>query len=71
MPVRPGWYDEHWKKIDKKTQERIRTTCPKCGSSETYYNKHFQVWRCANCENSFRVQGYSGDKPWWKRILGR
>ena len=25
MPIRPGWHDEYWKKLDKETARKIRT----------------------------------------------
>ena len=71
MPVRPGWHDEYWKKMDKDTQEKLRTTCPKCGSSETYYNEQFKLWRCARCEASFKIKGFGDKRPWWKRMFGK
>jgi ribosomal protein L37AE/L43A len=71
MSNRPGWYDKYWNQMDKETQKRMRTTCPQCGSSKTYYNKQFGVWRCGRCEASFSVKGYSEKKPWWKRLFGR
>ncbi len=72
MPIRPGWSDDYWKQMDKETAKKIRTTCPRCGSSKTYYNKMYQTWRCGKCEHSFVIKGFGGDKePWWKRIFGR
>ncbi|MBA7641130.1 hypothetical protein ES703_48803 [subsurface metagenome] len=72
MPVRPGWHDEYWEKLDKETARRIRTTCPRCGSANTHYNKQYQNWRCGKCENSFVIQGFGDDKvPWWKRLFRR
>jgi len=29
MPVRPSWHDEYWKKLDKETAAKMRTTCLK------------------------------------------
>lgn len=69
MPIRPSWSDDYWKRLDKETARRIRTTCPKCGSSNTYYNKQFEIWRCGRCEHSFIIKDY-GTKPWWKRLFG-
>ncbi len=69
MPGRPGWRDDYWKKIDKDTQRKMRTTCPRCGSAETYYNERFKTWRCAKCEHVFTVKGLPGT-PWWKRLFG-
>ena len=70
MPVRPGWHDDYWKNMDKETARKIRTTCPRCGSSRTYYNEQFQTWRCSKCEHIFVVKGL--DKvPWWRRLFGR
>ncbi|MFC2063435.1 hypothetical protein ACFLS8_05805 [Chloroflexota bacterium] len=48
MPIRPSWHDEYWKGLDKETASKIRTTCPRCGSSKTYYNKQFRTWRCGD-----------------------
>ncbi len=71
MPVRPGWHDEYWEQLDKETARKIRTTCPRCGSSNTYYNKQYQSWRCGRCEHSFVVEGFSDKAPWWKRLFRR
>ncbi len=71
MPGRPGWHDAYWKRLDEETARKIRTTCPRCGSSNTYYNEQFRTWRCGRCEYIFTVKGLDHDKPWWKRILGR
>ncbi|MBI4180517.1 MAG: hypothetical protein HY528_01135 [Chloroflexi bacterium] len=71
MPVRPGWNEEYWKQLDKETAKKLRTMCPRCGSTNTYYNKQYQSWRCGKCENSFVVEGFSERKPWWQRLLGR
>ena len=71
MPIRPQWSDEYWKGLDKETSRKIRTTCPRCGSSNTYYNKQFKVWRCGKCEHSFMVKGFGDKQPWWKRLFGR
>ena len=65
--MRPGWSDSYWKGVDKETAKKLRTTCPKCGSNNTYYNKKFRVWRCARCEHSFAVKGYG--EPWWRRLM--
>lgn len=70
MPIRPSWSEGYWKRLDKETARRIRTTCPKCGSSNTYYNKQFDIWRCGRCEHSFIIKGYE-TKPWWKRLFRR
>ncbi len=68
MP-RPGWNEQYWKHMDKETERRIRTACPRCGSSNTYYNERFKTWRCGKCEHSFVVKGLGNERPWWKRIL--
>ncbi len=68
MPSRPGWYDNYWKNLDKDTARRMRTTCPRCGSSETYYNKLYKTWRCGRCEHSFVIE-WVDERPWWKRLL--
>jgi ribosomal protein S27AE len=70
MPIRPSWYEDYWEKQDKKVSNKIRTTCPRCGSSRTYYNQQYQVWRCGRCEHSFVIEGLKG-RPWWKRLFGR
>lgn len=69
MPVRPEWYDDYWKKLDKETAQKIRTTCPRCGSADTYYNRNYKTWRCGRCEYSFRVKGLGDKGPWWKRLF--
>ncbi len=71
MPARPGWHDEYWKKMDPETQRRIRSTCPRCGSSKTSYNTQFKTWRCGKCEHIFVVKGLGDDAPWWKRLFRR
>jgi ribosomal protein L37AE/L43A len=71
MSSRPGWSDDYWKKLDKETARKLRTSCPKCGSSNTYYNKNYGTWRCQKCEHSFLVEGIGDKPPWWKRLLGR
>ena len=42
MPVRPGWSDDYWKQLDKDTARKVRTTCPRCGSANTYYNEQYR-----------------------------
>ena len=69
--ARPGWNDSYWKKLDKESARRLRTTCPKCGSDKTYYNKQFKVWRCGRCENSWVIQGIKSGESWWKRLWRR
>lgn len=66
---RPGWRDDYWKRMDKETARKLRTRCPRCGSSNTSYNKLYKAWRCNKCENSFVVRGLDDTEPWWKRIL--
>ena len=70
MPARPQWYEDNWKRMDKETARKIRTTCPKCGSNKTYYNEMFKVWRCGTCEHSFIIKGIKTGKPWWKKLFG-
>jgi len=70
MPIRPSWYEDYWEKQDKNVSNKIRTTCPRCGSSRTYYNQQYQVWRCGRCEHSFVIEGLKG-RPWWKRFFRR
>lgn len=67
MP-RPGWQDSYWKNLDRDTERKLRTTCPRCGNSNTYYNKRFRTWRCTRCEHIFIVEGLD-DGPWWKRLF--
>lgn len=72
MPVRPGWHDDYWKKLDKETARKVRSTCPRCGSANTFFNEQFGTWRCSRCEHIFVVKGLEKEKaPWWKRILGQ
>jgi len=70
MPIRPSWYEDYWDKQDKDVSDKVRTTCPRCGSSRTYYNQQYQVWRCGRCEHSFVIEGM-GRRPWWKRLFRR
>ncbi len=49
----------------------VNTTCPRCGSSETYYNKQYGTWRCGKCEHSFVVEGLTDKTPWWKRLFAK
>lgn len=69
MSNRPGWYPEYWKKLDRKSGGKIKTTCPRCGSDKTYYNARFKVWRCGACEHSFTVKGARTGQPWWRRLF--
>jgi ribosomal protein L37AE/L43A len=69
MPGRPGWHDEYWDQMDKETARKIRSTCPLCGSSNTYYNKQYGTWRCGKCEHTFVIRGLEEDKPWWKKLF--
>ena len=71
MPGRPGWHDEYWDQMDKETARKIRSTCPRCGSSNTYFNKQYGTWRCGKCEHTFVIQGFEDNKPWWKKIFKR
>ena len=68
MSGRPGWHKEYWKHLDKETAKKLRTQCPRCGSTQTYYNPQYRTWRCARCEHSFFVEGLD-DRPWWKKLL--
>ncbi|HEY32850.1 MAG TPA: hypothetical protein G4O10_07070 [Dehalococcoidia bacterium] len=70
MPIRPSWYEDYWDKQDKDVSDKVRTTCPRCGSSRTYYNQQYKVWRCGRCEHSFIIEGM-GRRSWWKRLFGR
>jgi len=69
MPTRPGWYDRYWKSMDRETEKKIRTTCPRCGSARTYYNEQFGTWRCGRCEHIFVIKGLGKRLPWWKRVF--
>ena len=69
MPSRPGWDEEYWRRMDRKTARKILKTCPRCGSGSTYYNSRFKLWRCGRCEHSWVIEGYRESKPWWKRLL--
>ncbi len=74
MPVRPGWTDDYWKRLDKETSRKLRTSCPRCGSTKTHFNEQYRTWRCGRCEHSFVVEGIGGrqgGRPWWKRLFGR
>jgi len=71
MPGRPGWHDAYWKNLDKETARKLRTMCPRCGSSKTFYNEQFQTWRCGKCEHIFVVKGLDDKAPWWKRLFWR
>ena len=71
MPGRPGWHDEYWDQMDKETAKKIRSTCPRCGSSNTYYNKQYGTWRCGKCEHTFVIRGFDENKPWWKKLFKR
>lgn len=71
MPGRPGWHDEYWDQMDKETARKIRSTCPRCGSSNTYYNKQYGTWRCGKCEHTFVIQGIDDNKSWWKKLFKR
>lgn len=70
MGSRPGWNKDYWQKLDKETEKKLRTSCPKCGSTNTYYNKQFGTWRCGKCEHSYFVAGYGNKVPFWKRLFG-
>ncbi len=71
MPGRPGWNDEYWKKMDKETARKLRSRCPRCGSSNTQFSRQYGTWRCGKCEHIFVVQGLGDDRPWWKRLFKR
>ncbi len=71
MPIRPGWYEDYWKRLDKNTSDKMRTTCPQCGSAKTYFNKQYLTWRCGRCEHSFTIEGVTRKPPWWKRLFGK
>ena len=71
MPGRPGWHDEYWDQMDKETARKIRSTCPRCGSSNTYFNKQYGTWRCGKCEHTFVIQGFGVNKSWWKKLFKR
>jgi ribosomal protein L37AE/L43A len=69
MPARQQWSDEYWKRLDKETGHKLRTTCPKCGSAKTYYNEKLKLWRCGKCENAFKVEGVRAGKHWWQKLF--
>lgn len=71
MGSRPGWSEEYWKRLDQETAWKLRTTCPRCGSAQTYHNPRYNTWRCAQCEYSFVVRGLGVKLPWWKRFFRR
>ena len=71
MSSRPGWNDEYWKKLDKETARKLRTSCPRCGSADSYYNKQHRTWSCGECEHAFVVEGFEDKVPWWKRLFWR
>ncbi len=71
MPGRESWGENYWRRLDKETARKLRTTCPRCGSTNTYYNPQYKTWRCARCEHSFVVKGVKGADGaghWWKRL---
>ncbi len=70
MGYRPNWNESYWKNLDKETRKTLRTQCPRCGSTKTYYNKQSKVWRCGRCEAAFTVKGLD-ERPWWRRIFRR
>ncbi|MCD6358947.1 MAG: transposase [Dehalococcoidia bacterium] len=71
MAQRPNWNDSYWEKLDSKTERKLRTMCPHCGSENTYYNEHYKVWRCSNCEHAFTVNGLDKKRSWWQRLFRR
>ena len=71
MPSRPGWYDDYWENLDKDVARKIRSTCPRCGSANTQYNKRFKTWRCGRCEHIFVVKGLEEKPHWWQRLFRR
>jgi len=52
MPKRE---DEYW--VGTK-EPKGRGLCPFCGSSNVYYNKRYNSWRCGSCEQSFPSPSY-------------
>lgn len=52
MPKRE---DEYWAGMK---EPKGRGLCPFCGSSNIYYNKRYESWRCAKCEKSFPSPSY-------------
>jgi len=52
MPKRE---DEFWAGMK---EPKGRGLCPFCGSSNVYYNKRYESWRCAKCERSFPSPSY-------------
>lgn len=52
MPKRE---DEYWAGMK---EPKGRGLCPFCGSSDIYYNKRYESWRCTKCEKSFPMPSY-------------
>lgn len=52
MPKRE---DEFWAGTK---EPKGRGLCPFCGSSNIYYNKRYESWKCSKCEKSFPSPSY-------------
>ncbi len=67
MPKRE---DEFWA---GKKEGKGRGLCPFCGSSNIYYNRRFESWRCGKCEKSFPSPSYGpgGDSGKESRWFGK
>ena len=61
MPIRPGWFEDYWRHMDKKTAAKIRTSCPRCGSAKTYFNEQYGTWRCGRFSGGGRERASPGD----------
>jgi len=45
-----------------------RGLCPFCGSSNIYYNRRFESWRCGKCEKSFPIPSYGPGRDFGKEV---
>ena len=45
-----------------------KANCPKCGSSNCYYRKTSDSWRCRRCKESFEVGHDLSDVEYEKEI---
>ena len=60
MPKRE---DEYWAGMK---EPKGRALCPFCGSSDIYYNKRYESWRCTKCEKSFPTPSYGPGEDFGK-----
>ncbi len=63
----PRREDEYW--AGRKEPQGIGL-CPFCGSSNVYYNKNYESWRCAKCEKSFPSPSYGPGESFEKTAEG-